>query len=389
MRKNRSLYREKYDWAKSPKLTIFAKIFKEKVMDEIKEAQENAIHLLKSLIEIPSYSRDEKSVADHLQTYIESMGYNANRLVNNVWLKASEFDSSKPTILLNSHLDTVHPTAGWTKDPHKATLEDGRMYGLGSNDAGASLVSLLHVFFLLSKRPQNYNLIFAASSEEEVSGKNGMELLLTELPHLDFAIVGEPTGMQMAIAEKGLMVVDCVAKGKSGHAARNEGINAIYKAIKDIEWIENAQLPKISPSLGPVKMTVTMVHAGTQHNVVPDECSFVIDVRSNECYSNQEVFSILDVNLDSEIKARSYRLTSSGVPIDLPIVQRGLSLGMSTFGSPTLSDQAFMHFPSLKIGPGDSARSHTADEYIELDEIRRAIPTYLSLLDGMTFEKFV
>ena len=307
-------------------------------MDDIQEAQKNAIRLLKNLIEIPSYSREEKSVADHLQTYIESMGYKANRLMNNVWIKGTDFELSRPTLLLNSHLDTVRPTAGWERDPHKAKLEGDRLYGLGSNDAGASLVSLLHTFFILSKKKQNYNLIFAASAEEEVSGKNGLELLLPELPHLDFAIVGEPTGMQMAIAEKGLMVVDCVAKGKSGHAARNEGVNAIYKAMKDIEWIQNAQLPKISPSLGPVKMTVTMVHAGTQHNVIPDECSFVIDVRSNECYSNQEVFSILDVNLDSEIKARKI---SPGNPIlQIPSVNRRLrGLPLSARGNLDLTQR--------------------------------------------------
>lgn len=370
------------------KLSLQKKFRKYKIMDDIRKAQEDAINLLKYLIDIPSYSKEEKSVADYLQTYIKSMGYSTNRVVNNVWITGDDIDPAKPTLLLNSHLDTVRPTVGWTHEPHRATLEGERLYGLGSNDAGASLVSLLHAFFLLSKKKQSYNLIFAASSEEEVSGKNGMELLLTELPHLDFAIVGEPTGMQMAIAEKGLMVVDCVARGKSGHAARNEGVNAIYKAIKDIEWIQNTQLPKVSPSLGPVKMTVTMVHAGTQHNVIPDECSFVIDVRSNECYSNQEIFSILDVNLESEVKARSYRLTSSGIPMETPIVRRGLELGMSTFGSPTLSDQAFLHFPSLKIGPGDSARSHTADEYIDLHEIREAITSYVELLDGMTFEKF-
>ena len=370
------------------KLSLQKKFRIYKIMDDIRKAQEDAINLLKYLIDIPSYSKEEKSVADYLQTYIKSMGYSTNRVVNNVWITGDDIDPAKPTLLLNSHLDTVRPTVGWTHEPHRATLEGERLYGLGSNDAGASLVSLLHAFFLLSKKKQSYNLIFAASSEEEVSGKNGMELLLTELPHLDFAIVGEPTGMQMAIAEKGLMVVDCVARGKSGHAARNEGVNAIYKAIKDIEWIQNTQLPKVSPSLGPVKMTVTMVHAGTQHNVIPDECSFVIDVRSNECYSNQEIFSILDVNLESEVKARSYRLTSSGIPMETPIVRRGLELGMSTFGSPTLSDQAFLHFPSLKIGPGDSARSHTADEYIDLHEIREAITSYVELLDGMTFEKF-
>ncbi len=355
---------------------------------DIQQAYESALSLLEKMIEIPSYSREEKSVANYLQTYMESLGCEVNRLENNLWIVANGFDDDKPTLLLNSHIDTVRPTVGWQHDPHKATTVGDTLYGLGSNDAGASLVSLLHVFFLLSQKKQPYNLIFGASAEEEVSGKNGMELLLTELPHIDFAVVGEPTGMQMAIAEKGLMVVDCVAKGKSGHAARNEGVNAIYKAVKDIEWIRTAQLPKVSPSLGPVKMTVTMVHAGTQHNVVPDECSFVIDVRTNDCYSNQEVFSILDVELESEIKARSFRLTSSGISPDLPIIKKGLELGMSTFGSPTLSDQAFMHFPSLKLGPGDSARSHTADEYIRHGEIRDAIGTYFSLLDGMTFEKF-
>lgn len=354
---------------------------------DIQQAQESAISLLQEMIAIPSYSQDEKSVANFLQTYIESLGYETNRLENNIWIVAKGFDKDKPTVLLNSHIDTVRPVSGWQHDPHKPTLEGDTLYGLGSNDAGAPLVSLLHTFFILSEKEQPYNLIFGASAEEEVSGKNGMELLLTALPPIDFAVVGEPTGMQMAIAEKGLMVVDCVAKGKSGHAARNEGINAIYKAIKDIEWVRTAQLPKVSPSLGPVKMTVTMVHAGTQHNVVPDECTFVIDVRTNDCYSNQEVFSILDVELESELKARSFRLTSSGISTDLPIVKKGLELGMSTFGSPTLSDQAFMHFPSLKLGPGESARSHTADEYIKLDEIRKAIPTYVSLLDGMTFEK--
>lgn len=355
---------------------------------DIREAQEDAVELLKKLINIPSYSREEKSVANYLQTHIESLGYETNRIENNIWMVGASFDPEKPTLLLNSHIDTVHPTAGWQRDPHTATMEGSTLYGLGSNDAGASLVSLLYTFFLLSEKKQPYNLIFAATAEEEVSGKNGMELLLTELPHLDFAIVGEPTNMQMAIAEKGLMVVDCVAKGKAGHAARNEGVNAIYKALKDIEWVQKTQLPKVSPTLGPVKMTVTMVHAGTQHNVIPDECSFVIDVRTNECYSNQEVFSILDVELESKIKARSFRLTSSGIPTDLPIVKKGLELGMSTYGSPTLSDQAFLHFPSMKLGPGSSSRSHTADEFIEVEEIHKAIETYVELLDGMTFDPY-
>lgn len=354
----------------------------------ILEAQEDAVNLLKKLIGIPSHSREEKSAANYLQTHIESLGYETNRVENNIWLVAKGFSEEKPTLLLNSHIDTVRPTTGWQREPHTATLEGDTIYGLGSNDAGASLVSLLYTFFILSEKEQPYNLIFAATAEEEVSGKNGMELLLKELPHLDFAIVGEPTNMQMAIAEKGLMVVDCTAKGKAGHAARNEGDNAIYKALKDIEWVQKVQLPKVSPTLGPVKMTVTMVHAGTQHNVVPDECTFVIDVRTNECYSNQEVFSILDVELESNVKARSFRLTSSGIPNDLPIVKKGMELGLSTYGSPTLSDQAFLHFPSLKIGPGSSSRSHTADEFIKIEEINKAIEIYVELLDGMTFDIF-
>ncbi|MCR5497624.1 MAG: M20 family metallo-hydrolase [Paludibacteraceae bacterium] len=356
---------------------------------DYQEAQDSAIDLLQTLITIPSYSREEVKRADYLQKYIEAKGYMVRRKANNLWIMGAGFDETKPTVMLNSHIDTVRPTSGWTKDPHAPVVERGTLYGLGSNDAGASLVSLLFSFFILTEKKQPYNLIFAASAEEEVSGSNGMELLLTELPHLDFAIVGEPTGMNIAIAEKGLMVVDCVAHGKSGHAAREEGVNAIYKAIRDIEWIRNERLPKVSDFLGPVKMTVTMVHAGTQHNVIPDECSFVIDVRTNECYSNQDVFEILESRLESEIKARSYRLTSSGVSPSLPIVQRGVGMGMTTFGSPTLSDQAFLHFPSIKLGPGNSSRSHTADEYIVLKEIRDAIPAYVQLLDGMTFDKFM
>jgi acetylornithine deacetylase len=350
---------------------------------DIKDAQSAAIGLLKTLITIPSYSREEKELADYLQIYIESLGYSTGRVENNIWIIAPDFDSSKPTLLLNSHIDTVKPTAGWERNPHAPNLEDGRLYGVGSNDAGASLVSLLYVFFLLAQKSQPYNLIFAASAEEETSGKNGMELLLKELPQLDFAVVGEPTGMQMAIAEKGLMVVDCISHGKSGHAARNEGVNAIYSALKDVEWIQNTELPMVSDFLGPVKMSVTMIHAGTQHNVVPDECSFVIDVRTNEHYSNQQVFEILEQNLSSEIKARSFRLTSSGVTTEESIVKRGIALGLNYYGSPTLSDQAFLHFPSIKIGPGDSSRSHTADEYVGIEEIEKGIEIYFELLDGL------
>lgn len=351
---------------------------------DIIQAQEEAIELLKTLIATPSYSREEGELADFLESRICAMGYETKRHANNIWLMAPGFKDDKPTLLLNSHIDTVKPTAGWKHDPHKPEVTaDGTLYGLGSNDAGASLVSLLYVFFLLSEKVQPYNLIFAASAEEEVSGKNGMESLLLEMPVIDLAVVGEPTGMQLAVAEKGLMVVDCTAIGKSGHAARNEGVNAIYKAIKDIEWIENNPLPKVSDLLGPVKMSVTMVHAGTQHNVVPDKCTFVIDVRSNECYTNEEIFEILQEKLESDLSPRSFRLRSSGISANHPIVKKCDEMGISKFGSPTLSDQALMHFRSVKIGPGDSARSHTADEYIKLDEIRDAIERYYKILDGL------
>lgn len=350
---------------------------------DIKQAQEEAIELLKTLIATPSYSREEGELADFLESRICAMGYETKRHFNNIWMMAPGFSDSKPTLLLNSHMDTVKPTAGWKHDPHKPEIVGDTLYGLGSNDAGASLVSLLYVFFLLSEKEQPYNLMFAASAEEEVSGKNGMESLLLEMPPIDLAVVGEPTGMQLAVAEKGLMVVDCTAIGKSGHAARNEGINAIYKAIKDITWIKETQLPKVSDLLGPVKMSVTMVHAGTQHNVIPDKCTFVIDVRSNECYTNEEIFDILKENMESELSARSFRLRSSGISPEHPIVKKCTEMGIGQFGSPTLSDQALMHFRSVKIGPGDSARSHTADEYIKLDEIRNAIERYMEMLDGL------
>jgi len=351
--------------------------------DLINQAQEDAVELLKNLISIPSYSRDEKEAADFLQRHIEATGYICGRKGNNVWVLSPAFDTSKPTILLNSHIDTVKPTQGWSRDPHIPTEENGRLYGLGSNDAGASLVSLFYVFTTLTAKEQPYNLIFAASAEEEVSGKEGVESLLQEMPRIDLAIVGEPTGMSLAVAEKGLMVVDCTAHGTSGHAARNEGVNAIYKAIEDIEWIRTMELPKKSELLGAVKMSVTMIQSGTQHNVVPDKCDFVVDIRSNECYTNQEIFDILKQNLQSELKARSFRLSSSGIDIQHPIVKRGKSMGLSTFGSPTLSDQALMSFPSVKIGPGDSARSHSADEYIIIQEIEDAIEVYYELLDGL------
>lgn len=343
-----------------------------------------AIDLLKGMISRPSFSREETAVADYLQKCWSDAGHHVFRKGNNLWIIAPGFDFAKPTLLLNSHIDTVKPAAGWQKDPFlPEETEDDRLYGLGSNDAGASVVSLYEAFTILSAKAQPYNLIFLASCEEEVSGKNGIESVLPELPPIRFAVVGEPTGMRPAIAEKGLMVLDCVATGKAGHAARNEGVNAIYKAIEDINWFSTYQFPEKSDLLGPVKMTVTIIKAGTQHNVVPDRCEFTVDIRSNESYSNERLFELIKEQVGCEIKARSFRLNSSRTEPEHPFVQRCLMLGKDPFGSPTLSDQALMRFPSVKIGPGDSARSHSADEFIYGPEIRDAITTYVRLLDGL------
>ena len=343
-----------------------------------------AIDLLKGMISRPSFSREETAVADYLQKCWSDAGHHVFRKGNNLWIIAPGFDFAKPTLLLNSHIDTVKPAAGWQKDPFlPEETEDDRLYGLGSNDAGASVVSLYEAFTILSAKAQPYNLIFLASCEEEVSGKNGIECVLPELPPIRFAVVGEPTGMRPAIAEKGLMVLDCVATGKAGHAARNEGVNAIYKAIEDINWFSTYQFPEKSDLLGPVKMTVTIIKAGTQHNVVPDRCEFTVDIRSNEFYSNERLFELIKEQVGCEIKARSFRLNSSRTEPEHPFVQRCLMLGKEPFGSPTLSDQALMCFPSVKIGPGDSARSHSADEFIRGPEIRDALTTYVRLLAGL------
>lgn len=347
------------------------------------EETNDAITLLHQLVAIPSFSREEKAVADFLQLYIEVKGYVASRKNNNIWLLSPGFDLLRPTILLNSHIDTVKPVSGWVREPFMPSIENGKLFGLGSNDAGASIVSLLHVFFYLTQKEQAYNLIFAASAEEEISGKDGLESLLQELPKIDFAIVGEPTQMNLAVAEKGLMVLDCTTHGKAGHAARNEGENAIYKALKDIDWFRTHEFLKKSDLLGAVKTSVTQIVAGTQHNVIPDKCSFVVDVRSNEMYSNAEILAEIKKSVSCDIQARSTRLSSTATPLEHPIVMRGIELKRSVFGSPTLSDQALMPFPSVKVGPGDSVRSHTADEYILKDEIEEAIEIYIQLLDGL------
>lgn len=345
----------------------------------------DSISLLQQLIAIPSFSKEEKNVADSLEQYIAEKGYQAARKENNIWLFSPGFDVTRPTILLNSHIDTVKPVSAWLRDPFSPTIENGKLFGLGSNDAGACVVTLLHTFFYLTKKQQAYNLIFAATAEEEISGKNGLESLLRELPKIDFAIVGEPTNMNMAVAEKGLMVLDCTVKGKAGHAARNEGNNAIYKAIPIVEWFRTYEFSKKSDLLGAVKLSVTQINAGTQHNVVPDTCTFVVDVRSNEMYTNAEILTEIREKVDCEVQARSTRLSSTATPLNHPIVKRGKAMNRMIYGSPTLSDQSLMPFASVKMGPGESARSHTADEYILLKELGEAIELYVELLDGLSF----
>ena len=341
----------------------------------------DAVELLKRLISIPSVSRDETAAAGGFEQQVSAWGLPARRIGNNILIQ-EELNPHQPTLLLCAHIDTVKPVSTWTRDPFTPVVEDGRLYGLGANDCGGGLVSLLAVYRLLRGLSLKYNLVYLASCEEEVSGEGGFRLALPELPPIDVAIVGEPTGMQPAIAEKGLMVIDGTAYGKSGHAARNEGVNAIYEALDDLVWLRDYRFKKESPLLGPTKMTVTVLNSGTQHNVIPDECHFVIDVRTNEYYQNEFLFAFLQKHVKSELKARSFRLSSSHIPMEHPLVQRCVEMGMTPFGSPTLSDQALMPFLSLKLGPGESSRSHTADEFICLSEIENAIQTYVQLLSA-------
>jgi acetylornithine deacetylase len=348
-----------------------------------------AIGLLQKLIACPSYSREENGTAAILAEFFSEHNIPYQRKENNIWAKNQRYNKELPNILLNSHHDTVKPNAGYTKNPFEAKIEDGKLYGLGSNDAGGPLVSLLATFMYFYYRTDlNYNILFVASAEEEITGSNGLELLFKEnlLPKIDFAIVGEPTSMQLAIAEKGLLVLDCSTQGKAGHAARNEGDNAISKAVKDINWIENFSFEKTSALLGPVKATVTIINAGNQHNVVPDSCTYTVDVRVNECYTLEEILNIFKENLSATLQPRSLRLRPSGIDPQHAIVCAANALGISTYGSPTLSDQAIIPYPSVKIGPGDSARSHTANEYILLDEIKCGIELYIKLLSKVVFK---
>ncbi|MDP9047362.1 MAG: M20 family metallo-hydrolase [Bacteroidota bacterium] len=352
-------------------------------MTDINFLSQQAVELLKELIATPSFSREEEGTADLIEQFLKDNGVVTHRNRNNIWARNEQFDPAKPTILLNSHHDTVRPT-GYTRDPFNAKIESGKLYGLGSNDAGGSLVSLIAVFlYFYGKKGLNYNLCIAATAEEEISGLNGLELILPELGQLGFAIVGEPTQMQLAIAERGLMVLDCVSHGKAGHAGRGEGDNAIYKALADIEWFRTFTFPIESEVFGPVKMSVTIINAGSQHNVVPAACSFTVDVRVTDAYRNEEVLDIIRAHLSCDVNPRSTRLKPSKIDKNHPIVQAGIALGRTTYGSPTTSDQALLDIPSLKIGPGDSARSHMADEFIYVDEIGEGIELYIKMIEGI------
>ena len=347
----------------------------------------DAIILLKELIAIPSFSREEIDTAVILENFLKQHNIVPNRIFNNIWAKTKNYDSTKPTLLLNSHHDTVKPNTGYTLDPFEPVEKDGKLFGLGSNDAGGCLVSLLSVFLYFLDKECPFNIIFAASTEEEISGKNGMEALLPTLPSIDFAIVGEPTKMQMAVAEKGLMVLDCKNTGAAGHAARDEGENAIYKALKDINWFQEFQFPKVSEFLGPVHMSVTSIETPNKaHNMVPDICTFIVDIRANELHTFEDILQTIRENIKSEVLPRSVRLKPSGISTLHPLVMAGTKLGLVSYGSPTLSDMALMPFPALKIGPGDSARSHTADEYIFTEEIKKGIETYIALIQNLKVE---
>ncbi len=351
-------------------------------MTDIKIIYENAVSLLKKLIATPSFSKEEAGTFAIISDFFTQNSVDFQTKGFNIWAFNKHFDAKKPTILLNSHHDTVKPNKSYTRDPFSPEEAEGKLFGLGSNDAGGCLVSLIAAFLYFHNQENlKYNIAIATTAEEENSGKGGLESIIPELGKLDFAIVGEPTLMDLAIAEKGLMVLDCHVKGKSGHAARNEGENAIYKALKDIEWFQNYQFTKVSDTLGPIKMTVTIINSGTLHNVVPDNCTFTVDVRVTDVYSNEDVLKIIRQFVSCEVVPRSVRLKPSSIPKEHPIVQAGISLGKNTYGSPTTSDQSLLNIPSLKCGPGDSARSHTADEFIYLKDIEEGIEGYIKMLE--------
>jgi len=353
-------------------------------MTDTEKLFDQAVALLQKLISIPSFSKEEDKTADTIQEFMKGHGIIMHRKLNNLWAWNKHFDPTKPTILLNSHHDTVKPNSGYTRDPYDAKIEDGKLYGLGSNDAGGCLVSLIASFlYFYNKENLKYNFCLATTAEEEISGVNGLELIIPELGQLDFGIVGEPTLMQLAIAERGLMVLDCTAHGKAGHAAREEGENAIYNALADIEWFRTFRFSKESEVFGPIKMSVTIINAGSQHNVVPASCVFTVDVRVTDAYRNEEVLEIIRQHVKCDVQPRSIRLKPSSIDKEHPIVQAGIALGRTTYGSPTTSDQSLLDIQSIKVGPGDSARSHTADEFVYVDEIREGIELYVKMLERL------
>ena len=350
--------------------------------DLVATLTKDAIELLKDLIQTESFSKQEDETAGLIEEFFRERNIPYRRKKNNIWVKNKYFDASKPTVLLNSHHDTVKPNPSWTLNPLNPLIEDGKLFGLGSNDAGGCLVSLIATFcYFYYRNDLKYNIVMAATAEEEISGREGLEMVVPDLPEIEFAIVGEPTQMHLAVAEKGLLVLDCIAHGKSGHAARDEGENALYKAMKDIAWFQSYKFSKVSENLGPIKMSVTMINAGSQHNVVPDTCKFTVDIRVTEQYTLEEITDVVKKNIESEVVPRSIRLRPSSIPKEHPIVQAGISMGRNTYGSPTTSDQALLDCPSLKMGPGDSARSHTADEYVYLNEVEEGVQLYIKMLE--------
>jgi len=352
-----------------------------------KKLFQNASSLLQTLIAIPSFSKEESGTATAIEDFFKKHGVVPNRAGNNIWVRNKHFDSVKPTILLNSHHDTVRPNAGYTKNPFQPEIKESKLFGLGSNDAGGPLVALMAAFMhFYDRKDLSYNLVMAATAEEEISGTGGIESIWSSLQPIDFAIVGEPTLCEVATAEKGLMVLDCIAKGKPGHAAREEGINAIYLAMKDIEWFRTFKFPKVSQTLGEMKMSVTIINSGTQHNVVPAECKFTVDVRVTDAYTLEEALSLIRSHVSSAVTPRSLRMRSSGISPDHPLVESAKKLKLKLYGSPTTSDQALIPVPSVKIGPGDSARSHSADEYIFVDEIEKGIEVYIKLLNNIILQ---
>ena len=349
----------------------------------MKPKTKEAVELLQALIATPSTSRDEARTGDLLFAFLADHGAAPERLYNNVWARAEGFDPRRPTLLLNSHHDTVRPAASYTRDPYAPTLEEGRLYGLGSNDAGASVVSLAETFLTFRTRRLPFNLVVALSAEEECMGEHGMRALLPALGPIDMALVGEPTGMQAATGERGLVVLDCTAHGRSGHAARGEGINALYIAMDDIARLRTFRFERESQLLGPVGIAVTQIEAGTQHNVVPDTCRFVVDVRTTDAYSNEEVVEQLRAVLHSDVVPRSTRIRAAAVGDDHPLVRAARAVGRQTFVSPTTSDRTLMPFPSLKMGPGESARSHSTDEFVLVAEVDEAITIYEQYIEQL------